>query len=313
MKKGFSVFAILFFISLFCAGCGSDSQTDDTTTDTGDTVTDEDSADTGPTDTEPSGDTEPAEDPEPSDTIPEETDNDISDTIPENNDDTDTTTDTEPVSDDDADTVPDDPDSDAPVITECVPGHFICGSIGGQEYSYYCKENDQEKYETCREGCNASTGKCNIWKDPDTGLTWTSLKYYKDDGSSGLAWDESLAYCSDLEEGGYTDWHLPNIDELRSLVQNCPGSELGGACKASEENGCLDKDECYSMGDCFSCSSDKEKTGKYSKLNDAFEYWFWSSSTRTDYEDAAWVVEFYAAYIFYAKKTHDYMYVRCVR
>ena len=313
MKKTLSLFSIMLFISFFCLSCGSDSQTDDTTQDTGDTVADEDTADTAHTDTEPSGETEPAENPEPSDTLPEETDNDISDTIPEDNDDTDPATDTEPTPDDDADTVPDDPDSDAPAITECVPGHFICGSIGGQEYSYYCKDNDQEKYETCRAGCNASTGKCNIWKDPDTGLTWTSLKYYKDDGSSGLAWDEALAYCSDLEEGGYTDWHLPNIDELRSLIQNCPDSELGGACKASEENGCLDKDECYSMGDCFSCSSDKEKTGKYSKLNDAFEYWFWSSSTRTDYTDAAWVVEFYAAYIFYAKKTHDYMYVRCVR
>lgn len=313
MKKTLSLFSIMLFISFFCLSCGSDSQTDDTAQDTGDTVADEDTADTAHTDTEPSGETEPAENPEPSDTLPEETDNDISDTIPEDNDGTDTTTDTEPVPDDDADTVPDDPDSDAPAITECVPGHFICGSIGGQEYSYYCKESDQEKYETCRAGCNASTGKCNIWKDPDTDDTWTSLKYYKEDGSKGLAWDEALDYCENLEEGGYTDWHLPNIDELRSLVQNCPGSELGGACKASEENGCLDKDECYSMGDCFSCSSDKEKTGKYSKLNDAFEYWFWSSSTRTDYTDAAWVVEFYAAYIFYAKKTHDYMYVRCVR
>ena len=303
----------MLLISFFCLSCGSDSQKDDPTTDASDSTVDEDTADTAHTDTEPSGETEPAENQEPSDTLPEETDNDITDTIPEDNDDTDPATDTEPTPDDDADTVPDDPDSDAPAITECVPGHFICGSIGGQEYSYYCKESAQEKYETCRAGCNASTGKCNIWKDPDTGLTWTSLKYYKDDGSSGLAWDEALAYCSDLEEGGYTDWHLPNIDELRSLIQNCPDSELGGACKASEENGCLDKDECYSMGDCFSCSSDKEKTGKYSKLNDAFEYWFWSSSTRTDYTDAAWVVEFYAAYIFYAKKTHDYMYVRCVR
>lgn len=311
MKKGFSVFAILFFISLFCAGCGSSSQTDDTTPDTSDTTADEDTdtADTGSTDTEPSGDSEP------DDTIPEEPDNDVSDTTTEDPDTDvpDNATDTEPTPDEEPDTETDDAESDAPAITECVPGHFICGSIGGQEYSYYCKENDQEKYETCRAGCNASTGKCNIWKDPDTSLTWTSLKYYKDDGSSGLAWDEALAYCSDLEEGGYTDWHLPNIDELRSLIQNCPGSELGGACKASEENGCLDKDECYSMGDCFSCSSDKEKTGKYSKLNDAFEYWFWSSSTRTDYTDAAWVVEFYAAYIFYAKKTHDYMYVRCAR
>ena len=311
MKKTLFLFSLLMLAMLFCAGCGSSSQTDDTTPDTSDTTADEDTdtADTGSTDTEPSGDSEP------DDTIPEEPDNDVSDTTTEDPDTDvpDNATDTEPTPDEEPDTKTDDAESDAPAITECVPGHFICGSIGGQEYSYYCKENDQEKYETCRAGCNASTGKCNIWKDPDTSLTWTSLKYYKDDGSSGLAWDEALNYCENLEEGGYTDWHLPNIDELRSLVQNCPDSELGGACKASEENGCLDKDECYSMGDCFSCSSDKEKTGKYSKLNDAFEYWFWSSSTRTDYEDAAWVVEFYAAYIFYAKKTHDYMYVRCVR
>ena len=189
----------------------------------------------------------------------------------------------------------------------------------GTEYSYYCAGNDPYylyKFEECRAGCNTSTGKCNPWKDPDTGLTWSSVGIDESPNSGeAFYWDEARKYCNSLEENGLTGWRLPNIDELRTLIQNCPNTEPGGACKVSEKNGCLSKSECYSSSDC-KCS--KDQSGKYSKLG-YFSYdLIWSSSTFIgtgvyEGEKKAWYVFFSKATIDEKGAEYPYIgYVRCV-
>jgi len=48
--------------------------------------------------------------------------------------------------------------------------------------------------------------------DISTGLMWQKTS------SSGKTWEGALAYCEGLNLGSNTDWRLPTIKELRSLV-----------------------------------------------------------------------------------------------
>ena len=49
--------------------------------------------------------------------------------------------------------------------------------------------------------------------DLATGLTWMQT-----DSGRGLNWEESLAYCENLDYAGISDWRLPNAKELHSIV-----------------------------------------------------------------------------------------------
>ncbi|MCG8532587.1 MAG: DUF1566 domain-containing protein, partial [Desulfovibrionales bacterium] len=51
--------------------------------------------------------------------------------------------------------------------------------------------------------------------DTLTGLMWQKTAAGP---ASGAAFDEAIKHCEELELAGYTDWRLPNILELRSLL-----------------------------------------------------------------------------------------------
>ncbi|MDK2956428.1 MAG: hypothetical protein PWQ57_1924 [Desulfovibrionales bacterium] len=53
-----------------------------------------------------------------------------------------------------------------------------------------------------------------VVKDATTGLVWQ-----RDWGSAGTPnWENALSYCEGLTLGGWTDWRLPNINELMTTV-----------------------------------------------------------------------------------------------
>ncbi|MCP4708012.1 MAG: DUF1566 domain-containing protein, partial [Planctomycetes bacterium] len=49
--------------------------------------------------------------------------------------------------------------------------------------------------------------------DNSTGSMWMQV-----DSGKGMAWEDALGYCEDLEYAGYSDWRLPNAKELQSIV-----------------------------------------------------------------------------------------------
>ena len=84
---------------------------------------------------------------------------------------------------------------------------------------------------TCAEGTQCVDGTCEFpwWIDSETGLMW------ENPASGGkLKWDPAKDYCDNLGLGGYDDWYLPTIDELRTLIRGCPATETGGECNVSE-------------------------------------------------------------------------------
>lgn len=134
--------------------------------------------------------------------------------------------------------------------------------------------------------------------DASTGLVWSA------EASHFKVWEEALFYCENLEDGGFKGWHLPNIDELRTLVQDCYGTVTGGECNVSDARGCLSYDTCWSSL-CL-CASDD--TGKYSKFKDMGG--FWSASEAGP--EGAWYINFYEAKIVDDEKQSSYS-VRCVK
>ena len=148
---------------------------------------------------------------------------------------------------------------------------------------------------------NFPDGKCNfeakMMQKKLIGQAWSSRS------SEQMTWNEAINYCKNLNEGGYTDWRLPNIDELRTLIQNHSGTQTGGTCPISEKAGKLALSDRTS--DCNGRAG-----SNFSKLGDTG--WFWSSSTRSGNTDYAWGVNFYGGYVDGNSKTY-YYYVRCVR
>ncbi len=57
-----------------------------------------------------------------------------------------------------------------------------------------------------------------VIKDTTTGLMWTQKDSYVDLGKS-LSWNEANDYIKKLPSGGYSDWRLPTIAELKTIYE----------------------------------------------------------------------------------------------
>ena len=114
--------------------------------------------------------------------------------------------------------------------------------------------------------------------DSVTQLEWQDD--YSDNGGDikETAWKNAIVYCESLTLNGQSDWRLPNINELSSLVDD----------------------------------------GKYNpSINSIFELtssnYYWSATTVANSSNDAWIVNFDSGSVYYdSLKGYNY-YVRCVR
>ena len=106
----------------------------------------------------------------------------------------------------------------------------------------------------------------------------TGLMWQQEDDDVGRDWEDALAYCEELELAGYADWRLPDIKELRTIVDN------------TTYNPAIDTT--YFPG--------------------TISFYYWSSSTNAYDTSTAWRVYFYDGYTLRSSKYIN-LYARCVR
>lgn len=121
----------------------------------------------------------------------------------------------------------------------------------------------------------------NIVTDNDTLLQWQDNTV-----DTPMNWSSSLLYCEDLILDGYSDWRLPNVKELTSIIDD---SRVDPAIYPTFEH----------IG--------------YVYPND-YSIYYWSSTTQTydKYRTAAWLVKFDDGGMSHTYKSISCC-VRCVR
>lgn len=158
--------------------------------------------------------------------------------------------------------------------SECSDGDYKCNNHGNYEYSYKCSNGNWESMydKICFAGCNSSTGRCNSCEHSVHPSMWSTPV-------SDLSWYDAVSWCENLEEKGYSDWRLPTISELRTLIQNCPASEVGGECEVSDIclAGTIDLW-------CDGCDAGAQYYCKYGKHN------YFYSSSRANSDRQYWTV-----------------------
>ena len=113
-----------------------------------------------------------------------------------------------------------------------------------------------------------------VVRDTKLGLMWQDNAAAK---STKKKWKSAKKYCQNLSFGGYSDWKLPNHDELLTIVD-------------------------YDRYDPAIMPSFKNVASIY----------YWSSSQYVCATKGAWVVDFKYGYVGYSTKSNE-NYVKCVR
>ena len=126
-------------------------------------------------------------------------------------------------------------------------------------------------------------------------LCWSDLALIK------MNWSDANLYCEVW--GG----RLPNIQELRSLIKECPENEYP---KPDGQNPWCEIEDLGNLGGdvCDGCTSDT--IGEYSVFGEA--YYFWSSSAFVFHPFYVWYVDFTDGKVYYTHHTNN-IYAYCVR
>jgi len=168
--------------------------------------------------------------------------------------------------------------ADSDYFVWCVDLRSGFNNGGGHEAPFYvrCVRGGQYPQTSFIDNGNVTV------TDNTTGLMWQQ-------GEPGsMAWDSALGYCEGLTLGDYSDWRLPNINELNSLT---------------------DDTKLY-LYPVFN-------TTFFPNVYGAYATGYWSATTFSDYPENAMILESWSGFTEWNSKdsaSYRYVpYVRCVR
>lgn len=98
--------------------------------------------------------------------------------------------------------------------------NVVCEATGADTYNCNCSEGywDGSK---CGEFPPCDMKNITPCIDPDTNYIWSSR------ARQDMDWDSAMAYCDNLEKGGYSDWSLPSKEVLLHFYNGNGSSKLG--------------------------------------------------------------------------------------
>ncbi len=156
--------------------------------------------------------------------------------------------------------------------------------------------------DTDPQDCAGSGG----WLDSATDLCWQVSVF------TGISWQDAIDTCDSALAGNHDDWRLPDVDELRTLIEGCAFTETGGDCQVMDGSGSPDWETEF----CLGCDSNSGGGPGGCYWDDAFgdgcEYGFWSSSANTYSTDFGWYVAYHRGRVDSANKSTG-LQARCVR
>ncbi len=138
-----------------------------------------------------------------------------------------------------------------------------------------------------------------------------------------MTWVQAESYCASLTWGkmgrfSFTDWRLPTLDELRSLVDGCSYSETGGNCGVSEACSLCVTPTCWSRDYCDGCGDGLGPGPNHCYWQDDFGadcgLWYWSATKCSDDNSQVWYIDFQAGGMYHEWHAEvEKVTVRCVR
>jgi hypothetical protein len=177
---------------------------------------------------------------------------------------------------------------------------FECGSCTIPEYC--------DSTQSCKAGTQAGDAVYdeNIVIDTKTDLMWQRSN------SDIMTLEAANTHCATAQTDGFTDWTLPDISKLKTIVSGCTATQTCDITDTCTESTCTN-------ADCNGCTNNSGAGPQGLYL--APDIWtysgdangrFWSSSSTPDKADSYWFIRFSNASVAYNFDGTEY-FVRCVR